>query len=61
MPSARHIVVPPQSGRALRVAKGEQIRIVDPKGQQVADLWAFVTGDVDLGDRSSVLEEHLRP
>lgn len=41
----RHIVVPPQSGRAFRIKKGERIRIIDPKGQQVADLWAFVTGE----------------
>jgi uncharacterized protein YcgI (DUF1989 family) len=37
------IVVPPQSGRAFRVARGALIRIIDPKGQQVADLFAFAT------------------
>jgi len=38
------ILVPPQSGRAFRVAQGDLVRIIDPKGQQVADLWAFATG-----------------
>lgn len=37
------IVVPAQSGKAIRVSKGDLVRLVDPKGQQVADLWAFVT------------------
>lgn len=36
-------IVPPQSGRAFRVATGDEIHIVDPKGQQVAGLWAIVT------------------
>jgi uncharacterized protein YcgI (DUF1989 family) len=37
------ITVPPRSGRAFSVARGDAIRIVDPEGQQVADLWAIVT------------------
>jgi len=41
----RRIHVPPQSGRAFRVGRGERIRVIDPKGQQVADLWAFDTAD----------------
>ncbi|RWN42277.1 MAG: urea carboxylase-associated family protein [Mesorhizobium sp.] len=43
MPEPRRIVVPPQSGRAIRVSRGDLIRIIDPKGQQVSDLWAFST------------------
>ncbi|MCZ0736169.1 urea carboxylase-associated family protein [Phreatobacter sp. AB_2022a] len=42
-PHPSRIVVPPQSGRAFQVARGDLIRIVDPQGQQVADLWAIVT------------------
>jgi len=38
------IVVPAQSGRSIRVKRGDLIRIIDPKGQQVSDLWAFSTG-----------------
>ncbi|MDF8357590.1 DUF1989 domain-containing protein [Ensifer adhaerens] len=37
------IIVPAQSGRSVRVSKGDLVRITDPKGQQVADLWAIVT------------------
>ncbi|GLS28679.1 hypothetical protein SAMN04488498_101222 [Mesorhizobium albiziae] len=54
-------VIPPQSGRAIRVSRGDLIRIVDPQGQQVADLWAFTTGETldwlstshtrDIGER----------
>jgi uncharacterized protein YcgI (DUF1989 family) len=43
MSSPRRFIVPPQSGRAFRVARGDRIRITDPKGQQVADLFAFTT------------------
>lgn len=38
-------VIPPQSGRAIRVNQGGLIRVIDPHGQQVADLWAFVEGE----------------
>ena len=37
-------VIPPQSGRAFRVSRGSLVKIVDPEGQQVADLFAFTTG-----------------
>lgn len=48
MPNTRRTVIAPQSGQSFRVSRGDLIRIVDPKGQQVADLWAFATeGDLD--------------
>jgi uncharacterized protein YcgI (DUF1989 family) len=37
------IVIPPHSGQTTPV-----IRIIDPKGQQVADLWAFVLDEPKL-------------
>lgn len=43
MKQTERTTIPPQSGRAFRVAKGDTIRIVDPEGQQVADLWAILT------------------
>lgn len=43
MPELRRVVIAPQSGQAIRVKRDDVIRIVDPKGQQVADLWAFAT------------------
>jgi uncharacterized protein YcgI (DUF1989 family) len=37
--------IPPQSGTAFRLAKGEILRVLDPMGEQVADLFAFAAGD----------------
>lgn len=37
------LIIPPQSGAGFRVEKGDCIRIIDPEGQQVADLWAITT------------------
>lgn len=36
-------VIPPQAGRGFFVKAGQTIRVIDPDGQQVADLWALVT------------------
>ena len=36
-----HIDIGPQSGGSVRLSKGDTVRIIDPEGQQVADLWAF--------------------
>ncbi|WP_119268701.1 DUF1989 domain-containing protein [Taklimakanibacter deserti] len=41
MTGPRRVTIAPQSGQAIRVKRGDMIRIIDPKGQQVADLWAF--------------------
>ncbi|MFZ5671369.1 MAG: DUF1989 domain-containing protein [Pseudomonadota bacterium] len=43
MPEVRRTVIAPQSGESFSVRRGDTIRIIDPQGQQVADLWAFVT------------------
>ena len=37
--------IAPQSGVAFRLRSGEVLRITDPFGQQVADLFAFKDGD----------------
>jgi len=57
-------VIPPQSGRAFRVKRGERIRITDVKGQQVADLFAFSTeGSLDWLSASQTrdINERLFP
>lgn len=41
----RSIRIAPYSGRAIKVSAGDFIRITDPKGQEVSDLWAFLVGD----------------
>ncbi|MDG2483044.1 MAG: DUF1989 domain-containing protein [Alphaproteobacteria bacterium] len=43
MPETTRTIIPRQSGRTFPVAKGDLVRIIDVAGQQVADLWAFVT------------------
>ncbi len=40
------LVVPAGDGRAFRVAEGQLFRIITPKGQQSADLFAFRADDV---------------
>lgn len=48
MPQPERTTVPPQSGRAFSIARGDLIRIIDPQGQQVADLWAIIAEpDID--------------
>ncbi|WP_375408073.1 DUF1989 domain-containing protein [uncultured Methylobacterium sp.] len=39
--------IPPRSGTAFTLAKGERLRVIDPEGEQVADLLAFVRDDLD--------------
>jgi uncharacterized protein YcgI (DUF1989 family) len=40
-----HLIIPPQSGRGFRLRKGQHARVIDPQGQQVADLWAVAELD----------------
>jgi uncharacterized protein YcgI (DUF1989 family) len=53
MPPSRRVLIPPQSGKAIRILRRDVIRIIDPKGQQVADLWAFATDGPKLDWLSS--------
>ncbi len=39
-------VIPERSGTAFRVAKGQRLTVIDPRGEQVADLLAYGAGDV---------------
>jgi uncharacterized protein YcgI (DUF1989 family) len=39
--------ISPRSGVAFRLAKGEQLRVIDPQGEQVSDLLAFNAADTD--------------
>ncbi|WP_425542296.1 DUF1989 domain-containing protein [Sphingomonas molluscorum] len=40
-------VIPERSGTAFRLAKGETLTVIDPRGEQVADLLAFNAHDLD--------------
>lgn len=41
------IRIPPQSGRSFKIKQGKILRVVDPFGEQVADLFAFGEHDHD--------------
>ena len=36
----------PQTGTAFAVSRGQTIRVIDPLGEQVADLTAFARADL---------------
>ena len=41
------ISIPPQSGRSFIIKKGQMLRVIDPLGEQVSDLFAFAEQDHD--------------
>lgn len=41
------IEIPERSGTAFRLAQGETLTVIDPRGRQVADLLAFNAADLD--------------
>jgi uncharacterized protein len=45
--SGRVIVVPAQSGRAVRAGRGDLVAVADVRGGQVGDLWAVDAADQD--------------
>lgn len=58
-----HIRIPPRSGHALTLAKGEVLRVVDPEGGQVSDLVAYSAADtreVISNGRTFDYEETIR-
>jgi uncharacterized protein len=50
------IHIPAREGRAVRLATGDRVRVIDPGGGQVADVFAFCADD--LGEYHSA--EHTR-
>jgi len=39
--------IPPRSGTAFRLSRGQRLRVVDPRGEQVSDMLAFNAADVN--------------
>ena len=39
--------LPPQSGTAFELDQGDVLRVIDPEGEQVADLTAFNRNDIN--------------
>jgi uncharacterized protein YcgI (DUF1989 family) len=50
------IEIPTRKGKAVRVRRGHSIKVINTKGQQVVDTWAF--NAADLGEFMSM--EHSR-
>jgi uncharacterized protein YcgI (DUF1989 family) len=50
------IKIPARSGKAARVRKGQRIKVINTKGQQVVDTWAFNADDM----REFMSMEHSR-
>ena len=46
MPDSAAITVPAREGRAVELRRGDRIRVIDPRGGQVADVFAFCADDV---------------
>src|SRR5713101_1787878 len=40
------IEIPARRGKAVRVRKGQRIKVINSKGQQVVDTWAFNADDM---------------
>ncbi|MFD1881298.1 DUF1989 domain-containing protein [Paracoccus pacificus] len=51
----RH-TIPARQGRAVRLRRGERLRVINPQGSQVGDFWAFA--EADPGEHLSM--EHMR-
>jgi uncharacterized protein YcgI (DUF1989 family) len=41
------VVIPERSGTAFRLPRGATLTVIDPKGEQVADLLAYNADDID--------------
>ena len=46
MSAPDQITVPAREGRAVELRRGDRIRVIDPNGGQVADVFAFCAGDL---------------
>jgi uncharacterized protein YcgI (DUF1989 family) len=51
------VEIPARQGRAIRLERGQIIRLINPFGSQVADFWAFAADDL----REYLSMEHTRP
>jgi uncharacterized protein len=50
------VEIPARKGKAARVRKGQTVKVINTKGQQVVDTWAFNTDDL----REFMSMEHSR-
>ena len=45
MPASETIRIPAREGRGITVRAGDRVRVIDPEGGQVADVFAFAVND----------------
>ena len=57
MASTPLIEIPARRGKAVRVARGQRVRVINTHGTQVVDTWAFVADDL----HEFMSMEHTRP
>jgi uncharacterized protein YcgI (DUF1989 family) len=57
MPNATSIEIPARRGKAVRVSRGQRVRVINTHGTQVVDTWAFVADDL----HECMSMEHTRP
>src|SRR5260370_24695897 len=50
------VEIPARKGKAVRVRKGQTVKVINTKGQQVVDTWAFNSDDL----REFMSMEHSR-
>jgi len=50
------IEIPARKGKAARVRQGQTVKVINTKGQQVVDTWAFSADDI----REFMSMEHSR-
>src|SRR5207302_9952400 len=50
------IEIPARKGRAVRLRKGQRVKVINTRGQQVVDTWAFNAEDM----REFMSMEHSR-
>ena len=50
------VEIPARKGKAVRVRKGQRVKVINSRGQQVVDTWAFNAADL----REFMSMEHSR-
>jgi uncharacterized protein YcgI (DUF1989 family) len=56
MATSSRITIPARRGKAIRLQRGQEFKVINTHGQQVVDTWAFNSADV----QEFLSMEHLR-